>query len=98
MHLSQITRFSLMPTQMDSLFLDIVLLLSGGHLEEMCPSPVESGAIICGAVLSKRKMNTRLEVWLGGPSEPDAAWIQQVTRVFAENFRDHKMFPFKPFS
>jgi hypothetical protein len=82
---------------MDSLFLDVVLLLIGGSLDDLCPTPPCSTSIICGAAISKRKANTRIEVWLGGTEAPEAEWINSIQRHFTICFQGNKIYPYRSF-
>jgi len=82
---------------MDSLFFQIVLLLAGGELEDSVSSPPESTSTIVGAVVSKRKQHTRLELWLGGKEPLDEKWIEAVEVYLQNAFPTHKMFDFRPF-
>ncbi len=82
---------------MDQLFLDVVLLLISGSIEDDCPPPPVSSSIICGATLSKRKVNTRIEVWLGGLAGPEPGWIRSIEHHFAKVFQGNKIYPYRAF-
>ncbi|WWC60919.1 uncharacterized protein I303_103495 [Kwoniella dejecticola CBS 10117] len=80
----------------DNLFLEFVLLLISGEIDETIPPPAGSSSTICGVVLSRRKL-TRLELWLGGKTSPDREWVGKVTRFIEERFRGSKVYGFKSF-
>ena len=82
---------------MDQLFLDVVLLLIGGTLDDTCPVPPGSESILCGAIISKRKVSTRVEVWLGGPREPDQKWVNCVEKLVANLSGGLRMYPYRSF-
>ena len=82
---------------MDSLFLDIVLFFVSGCIEDDCPRPKGSTSIVCGATLSKRKANTRIEIWLGGHEIPSQLWTDAIFRFFAKCFPAFKLFPYRSF-
>ncbi|WWD16117.1 hypothetical protein CI109_100542 [Kwoniella shandongensis] len=81
---------------MDQTFLEIVLLLIGGTIHDFCPPPPSKSNMICGAVISKRKL-TRIEIWLGGKDVPDPEWVRSVTNFFERSFKGVRMYPYKPF-
>lgn len=82
---------------MDALFLDIVLFLIGGSIDDDCPAPPGSSSIISGATLSKRKINTRIEIWLGGLNAPEVEWVTRIQQLFARTF-GYKLYPYRSFS
>jgi hypothetical protein len=94
---SRIIAGSADPFQVDQLFTDIMFSLIGRSVEAECPPPEGTSSIILGIVVSRRAVNTRVEVWLGGPEEPNATWINRVEGYFADLFRAAKIFPYRPF-
>nr|ODN87893.1 hypothetical protein L203_03097 [Cryptococcus depauperatus CBS 7841] len=86
-------------SSMDIAFLEICFLLIGGNLQDAVPSwatPSKAKSVICGAVISRRKV-TRLEIWLGGRDGPDPAWVEQVYRHIERYFPTVRILPFKSF-
>ncbi|WWC69268.1 uncharacterized protein I206_103206 [Kwoniella pini CBS 10737] len=81
---------------MDNIFLECVLLLISGELDELVPVPADSTSTICGVVLSRRKL-TRIEFWLGGKDGPEKEWVGHVTRFIETRFRGSKVYGYKPF-
>lgn len=84
--------------QVDALFLEIVHLLVGGQIEE--EAPVEDGSDTCvlGATLAKRKLNIRIEIWLGGTEAPPAEWVNKVQAVVERSCPNWRIYPYKSFS
>ncbi|WWD09938.1 hypothetical protein V865_008068 [Kwoniella europaea PYCC6329] len=82
---------------MDDLFLELIFLLISGDLEDEVPPPPGSSSMICGLVLSRRKL-TRIEMWLCGENVmPDKRWVEQVTKYIQVNFKDWRVYPYKAF-
>jgi hypothetical protein len=92
---------------MDKLFVDVVHLLISGQIEHACPPPAltavqSSGSpsaesMVVGAILSRRKINTRIEVWVGGSETPSPNWLANVERFFAEQFPRQRVYGYKSF-
>ena len=82
---------------MDQLFLDMVLLLVGGTLDDSCPVLPGSESILCGAIISKRKVSTRVELWLGGPKGPDQEWVDCIQKKVADRSGGLRMYPYRSF-
>ena len=82
---------------MDALFFQVVLLLAGGEFDDISPTPSGFAPTIVGAVLSKRKQHTRLEIWVGGKEPLDNKWIKEVERYLQEKFPAFKIFDYRPF-
>ncbi|ORY28279.1 translation initiation factor eIF 4e-like domain-containing protein [Naematelia encephala] len=85
------------PTVLDMVFYETVLLLIGGSLYDHCPAPSGSNARVLGAVISKRKVATRVEIWLGGGEVLPLSWISSVTQFLAGYFPSHRVYPYKAF-
>ncbi|ORX33744.1 hypothetical protein BD324DRAFT_638422 [Kockovaella imperatae] len=81
--------------QLDLTFQKIVLLLSGDIIGNEVPSP--PGSFVVGAVLSKRKMNSRVEIWLGGSKAPPLEWVQAMDRFVRNEVPEVKCFPYRSF-
>ena len=74
-----------LPTNLlDTCFTTLVLLLVGSIVEIDALPTAESHGGICGVVASRRSRGDRIEVWLGGPEEPDKAWVERVKGVLAK--------------
>lgn len=69
---------------LDSTFSALVLLLVGSIIEIDALPTQESHGGICGFVASRRQRGDRIEVWLGGPEEPNGAWVDRVKEVLAK--------------
>ena len=80
---------------MDQLFLEIVLVLIGGTLDESCPSPSPHNVIL-GITISRRKINTRIEIWLGGREAPEHRWVQGVEQAL-RTLTGEKVYGYKSF-
>jgi hypothetical protein len=73
---------------LDQTFSLIVLLLIGSILEiDALPTEASHG-MICGAVASRRARGDRVEIWLGGPDEPDRDWVQRLKEVLGRELGD----------
>ncbi|WWC89753.1 uncharacterized protein L201_004679 [Kwoniella dendrophila CBS 6074] len=81
---------------MDNLFFDLILLLISGDLDAEVPPPDNSTSLVCGIVLSKRKL-TRIEIWLGGVQPPEEKWVGEVTRYVEGRFKAWKVYGYKSF-
>ncbi|KAK8869619.1 hypothetical protein IAR55_000186 [Kwoniella newhampshirensis] len=82
---------------MDQTFLEVVLLLIGGTIQDICPPPPSSPkSMICGTVISRRKL-TRIEIWLGGQDAPHPEWIKGITHFFQTSFPAMKVYHYKAF-
>ena len=68
---------------LDSTFSALVLLLVGSIVEIDALPTQESHGGICGVVASRRQRGDRIEVWLGGPEEPNGQWVDRVKEVLA---------------
>jgi hypothetical protein len=86
---------------MDPIFLHVCFLLAGGAFEESCPGEAyaRNGTkpLVLGAVLSKRRNNTRIEIWLGGVEAPNPAWIRLVEQFIGRAIEGQQVFPYRAF-
>jgi hypothetical protein len=82
---------------MDPSFFQIILLLAGASFDEVCPPLPGHSSKVVGAVLSKRKAHTRIEIWLGGMEPLPAVWIKAVEAFVNSQFPKEKTFGFSPF-
>ncbi|WVQ78578.1 hypothetical protein IAT38_000664 [Cryptococcus sp. DSM 104549] len=88
----------------DKMFLDMFLLLINGDLDDLVERPTNpryADSIVCGVVISRRKL-PRVEIWLGGKNGPDSLWIKSVGNFFQERFEvgifsKFKLFGYKTF-
>lgn len=73
---------------LDAVFTTVVFLLVGAVLEvDALPTETSQGTI-CGVVASRRARGDRVELWLGGESAPDRAWIDRLKQVLARELGD----------
>ncbi|WRT67321.1 uncharacterized protein IL334_004291 [Kwoniella shivajii] len=81
---------------MDKLFLDAILMLISGDIDDNCPPPPGMDCQICGIVLSRRKL-TRMEIWVGGTTVPEQGWINDITTFIEDKFQGFKVYGYKSF-
>ncbi|ODN98428.1 hypothetical protein L198_03672 [Cryptococcus wingfieldii CBS 7118] len=81
--------------KMDDVFLELCLLLVGGNLEVDMPPLTKPS--VCGAIVSRRKTTTRIEVWLGGRDVPDKRWVNDVHDKLSNFFPQIRVLPYKSF-
>ncbi|ODN83288.1 hypothetical protein L202_01459 [Cryptococcus amylolentus CBS 6039] len=81
--------------KMDDVFLELCLLLVGGNLEVDTPPLTKPS--VCGAIISRRKTTTRIEVWLGGRDVPDKRWVNDVHDKLSNWFPQIRVLPYKSF-
>lgn len=100
---------------MDQAFLDMILLLISGDLEDLsipplsldsplspaspAPPPSKNEDHIVGLVLSKRKLVTRVEIWLSGGKEspPTPEYVKTIEAIFRREFGGFKFYGYQPF-
>jgi hypothetical protein len=84
---------------MDQVFLEVIFLLIGGALEDELPmSDSGKSNMIVGAMLSRRKLASRIEIWLGGDDEPEFEWTNAVERGLEEGLnKKYKIWQYKSF-
>ncbi|KAK4685336.1 translation initiation factor 4E, partial [Tremellales sp. Uapishka_1] len=81
---------------MDQTYLDLVFLLIGGRLDDECAIPPGTKNMVCGIVLSRRKVNTRIEIWLGGKERPNGEWCARLEGWLAAEL-GLRVLPYKAF-
>ena len=80
---------------MDAAFFRVVIELIGGFHDVDVPPPPNS--FISGATLARRFINTRIEIWIGGTTEPPPSYVKALQNHFSRLVDCRKVLPYRPF-